>query len=151
MKSDRQNAIIDLIEKYDIETQEDMISRLRALGYEVTQATVSRDIRELKLTKLLTYGGSYKYVKNKTNHHVGNIKLNHAVVDSITKVDYSANVVVLKTYPGLANAVAVGIDSMSLQEILGSVAGDDTIIVVTRDEGCAKALEERFCKLTGSV
>ena len=151
MKSDRQNAIIDLIEKYDIETQEDMISRFRALGYEVTQATVSRDIRELKLTKLLTYGGSYKYVKNKTNHHVGNIKLNHAVVDSITKVDYSANVVVLKTYPGLANAVAVGIDSMSLQEILGSVAGDDTIIVVTRDEGCAKALEERFCKLTGSV
>ena len=115
MKSQRQSAIIELIERFEIETQEDMISRLRALGYEVTQATVSRDIRELKLTKVPTTHGTYRYVKNRTNHHEGNIKLNHAVVDSITKVDYAANVVVLKTYPGLAMAVASGVDALNLE------------------------------------
>lgn len=151
MKSDRQNAIIDLIEKYDIETQEDMISRLRVLGYEVTQATVSRDIRELKLTKLLTSGGSYKYVKNKTNHHEGNIKLNHAVVDSITKVDYSANVVVLKTYPGLAMAVASGVDALNLNNVLGCIGGDDTIMIVTRDEQTSAQISENIRELIKGI
>ena len=134
MKFDRQNAILDLIGRVEIETQEDMINRLRALGYEVTQATVSRDIRELKLSKVLTSRGTYRYVKNRANHHEGNARLNNAVVDSIIKVDYTSNIVVLKTYPGLGMAVASGVDALNLDGVLGCIGGDDTIIIVTRGE-----------------
>ena len=151
MKSSRQNAIIELIEKYDIETQEDMIAHLRALGYEVTQATVSRDIRELKLTKVLSSGGSYRYVKNKINHHEGNIKLNHAVVDSIVKVDYSANIVFLKTYPGLAMAVASGVDALNLSNVLGCIGGDDTIMIVTRNEESSAEISENIRELIKGI
>ena len=151
MKSNRQNAIIELIEKFEIETQEDMISRLRALGYEVTQATVSRDIRELKLTKVLTSHGTYRYVKNRPNHHEGNIKLNHAVVDAIVKVDYAANIVVLKTYPGLASAVATGLDSIHMVEILGCVAGDDTIMIVARDEQRASEISDKLKNMMTTI
>ncbi|MBR2388317.1 MAG: arginine repressor [Clostridia bacterium] len=151
MKSQRQSAIIELIERFEIETQEDMISRLRALGYEVTQATVSRDIRELKLTKVPTTHGTYRYVKNRTNHHEGNIKLNHAVVDSITKVDYAANVVVLKTYPGLAMAVASGVDALNLEGVLGCIGGDDTIIIVTRNEDVSASISENIKDLIKGI
>lgn len=151
MKSNRQNAIIELIEKFEIETQEDMISRLRALGYEVTQATVSRDIRELKLTKVLTSHGTYRYVKNRSNHHEGNIKLNHAVVDAIVKVDYAANIVVLKTYPGLAMAVASGVDALNLSNVLGCIGGDDTIMIVTRDEETSVQISENIRELIKGI
>ena len=151
MKSNRQNAIIELIEKFEIETQEDMISRLRSLGYEVTQATVSRDIRELKLTKVLTSHGTYRYVKNRGNHHEGNIKLNHAVVDSIVKVDYSANIVVLKTYPGLAMAVASGVDALNLSNVLGCIGGDDTIMIVTRNEETSAQISENIRELIKGI
>lgn len=151
MKSQRQKAIVDLIEKFEIETQEEMISSLRALGYDVTQATVSRDIRELKLTKVLTTQGTYRYVKNRTNHHEGNIKLNHAVVDSITKVDYSANMVVLKTYPGLAMAVASGVDALNLDGVLGCIGGDDTIIIVTRSEDVSISISENIKDLIKGI
>ena len=133
MKSERQNAMIDLISRYDIETQEEMISRLRDMGYDVTQATVSRDIRELKLTKMLTAHGTYRYVRHQENHHRGHVKLNNAVADSITSVDYSNNIIVLKTFPGLASAVAGYIDSQSFPEILGTIAGDDAVFIVIRD------------------
>ena len=151
MKSNRQTAIVELIEKFEIETQEDMISRLRALGYDVTQATVSRDIRELKLTKVLTSHGTYRYVKNRTNHHEGNIKLNHAVVDSITIVDYAANMVVLKTYPGLAMAVASGVDALNLDGVLGCIGGDDTIIIVTRSEDVSVLISENIKDLIKGI
>ena len=151
MKSNRQNAIIELIEKFEIETQEDMISRLRSLGYEVTQATVSRDIRELKLTKVLTSHGTYRYVKNRSNHHEGNIKLNHAVVDAIVKVDYAANIVVLKTYPGLAMAVASGVDALNLSNVLGCIGGDDTIMIVTRDEATSAQISENIRELIKGI
>ncbi|MGM9683772.1 MAG: arginine repressor [Eubacteriales bacterium] len=148
MKSDRQNAITDLITRYEIETQEDMINRLRTAGYDVTQATVSRDIRELKLTKVLTPHGTYRYVKNHPRSQVSNARFNNAVADSITGVDYSQNIVVIKTYPGLAMAVASGIDALNFPKILGCIAGDDTVMVVTRspessEEICDKIKELR--------
>ena len=144
MKSQRQSAIVELIEKFEIETQEEMISRLRALGYDVTQATVSRDIRELKLTKVSTSHGTYRYLKNRTNHHEGNIKLNNAVVDSIISVDYAANIVVLKTYPGLAMAVASGVDALNLEGVLGCIGGDDTIMIATRSEDISVMISENI-------
>lgn len=133
MKSQRQERILELVAKYEIETQEDMMSRLQSEGFRVTQATVSRDLKELKLTKTLTARGTYRYAVNTPRQRAVSVKFNNAMVDSIVHVDYSLNNVVIKTYPGLAQAVASGVDALNMHSILGCVAGDDTIIIVTRD------------------
>ena len=134
MKSERQNRILELVAKYEIETQEEMMERLRKEGYQVTQATVSRDLKELKLSKALTARGTYRYCVSAGRNHTGNVRLNNAMADSIVGVNYSMNNVVIKTYPGLAQAVASSVDSLNMHNILGCVAGDDTIILVTTDE-----------------
>lgn len=144
MKSGRQKKILELINRYQIETQDDLISRLMIEGYSVTQATVSRDIRELQLTKVLTGKGSYRYVAPKREELVAGMKINAALVDSIRSVDYAQNIVVLRTLPGLAGAVAAGIDSLAIADVLGCVAGDDTIIVAARSEASAKLISERI-------
>ena len=147
MKSKRQERILALIAKHEIETQDDMMNRLREEGFAVTQATVSRDLKELKLTKTLTSRGTYRYSQPSHHHMAGNAKLSRAMVDSITHVDYSLNTVVLKTYPGMAQAVASGVDALNLSEILGCVAGDDTIIVVTRGVDSAAELSEKILEM----
>ena len=145
MKSERQARILELITQFEIETQDDMMNRLRDEGFAVTQATVSRDLRELQLTKSLTARGSYRYSVNPTKNHIrNNAKLSSAMVDSVTDVDYSMNNVVIKTYPGMAQAVASGIDAMNMQDILGSVAGDDTIIIITKNEESSALIRERI-------
>jgi transcriptional regulator of arginine metabolism len=151
MKSERQNRILELVSKYEIETQEDMIDRLRAEGYAVTQATVSRDLKELKLSKALTARGTYRYCVSQGRHHTGNMRINNAMADSILHVDYSLNNVVIKTYPGLAQAVASSIDSMNMHSILGCVAGDDTIIIVSRDVESAAQISEKLKELMKSL
>lgn len=145
MKSERQARILELITQFEIETQDDMMNRLRDEGFAVTQATVSRDLRELQLTKSLTARGTYRYSVNSTKNHMrNNAKLSSAMVDSVTDVDYSMNNVVIKTYPGMAQAVASGIDAMNMQDILGSVAGDDTIIIITKNEESSALIRERI-------
>ena len=141
MKNKRQEKIISLITRYEIETQEELIGMLYKEGFQVTQATVSRDIRELKLTKVLSGRGSYRYTVPSSNENVPAIKFNRALINSIISVEYAVNNIVIKTYPGLATAVATGLDSIDSNDILGCVAGDDTIIVVTRDDDIAKAME----------
>jgi len=133
MKSERQNRILELVAKYEIETQEEMIERLRKEGYAVTQATVSRDLKELKLSKALTARGTYRYCVGTNRNPAGSVRLNNAMVDSIVSVNYSMNNVVIKTYPGMAQAVASSVDSLNMHNVLGCVAGDDTIIIVTTD------------------
>ena len=144
MKKNRHEKIIEIVEKHEIETQDELIEHLRKLGYEVTQATVSRDIRELKLTKVMSERGSYRYELPKSNETIGSFKFSHALAESITFVDYALNTVVIKTFPGMAQAVAVGIDNLHLQVILGCVAGDDTIIVVARSAEAAADLNSRI-------
>jgi transcriptional regulator of arginine metabolism len=144
MKASRQKKILELINRYQIETQDDLISRLMIEGYSVTQATASRDIRELQLTKVLTGKGSYRYVAPKREELVTGMKINAALVDSIKSVDYAQNIVVLRTLPGLAGAVAAGIDSLAIADVLGCVAGDDTIIVAARNDASAKLISERI-------
>ena len=151
MKSERQNRIIELISHMEIETQDEMIARLRADGFDVTQATISRDMRELKLTKVQTGKGSYKYVVSQTARETNQTRLNHAVVDAILSVDYAMNTVVLKTCPGMGMAVASGVDSLHLQDILGCVGGDDTIIAVTRDEESAARISQTIRDLMKSL
>jgi transcriptional regulator of arginine metabolism len=147
VKSQRHARILELVSKYEIETQEDMMTRLLADGFKVTQATVSRDLKELKLTKTLTARGTYRYAVNTARQHTGSVKLNNAMVDSIIQVDYSLNNVVIKTYPGLANAVASGVDALNMHSILGCVAGDDTIIIITRDEESSAELSQTLTDL----
>ena len=144
MKSLRQEKILEIINKYEVETQDDLIFHLNAEGFSVTQATVSRDIRQMKLTKVLTGRGSYRYIQSTRKAGDDGVRFNNALVDSILNVDYAGNIIVLKTYPGLASAVATGIDSIHMIEILGCVAGDDTIIIVARDEKRAGEISEKL-------
>ncbi len=150
MKSQRQARILELIEKYEVETQEDMMSLLLSEGFKVTQATVSRDLKELKLTKTLTARGSYRYTVGQNNYRSGSIKLNNSMADSIVSVEYALNNVVIKTYPGLAQAVAFAVDSLELTGVLGCVAGDDTIIIVTRTEDSSLDICEHIKELVKS-
>jgi len=144
MKTNRQKKILEIVTRHHVETQDDLIYHLMEEGYTVTQATISRDIRELQLTKVLTGKGSYRYVAPKKEDMVTGMKFNAALVDSITSVDYALNIIVIKTYPGLAQAVAAGVDNLSLADLLGCVAGDDTILIATRSETSAKLISERI-------
>ena len=144
MKANRQKKILEIVSRYTIETQDDLIYRLEMEGHNVTQATISRDIRELQLTKVLSGKGTYRYVAPKKEDLAGGMKITAALVESIISVEYAQNIVVIKTFPGLANAVAGGIDNLSIPEVLGCVAGDDTILVAARTEAAAKHFSERI-------
>ena len=143
MKNKRQEKILDIIERYNVETQDDLIKHLKKEGFETTQATISRDIRELKLAKGTTPDGICKYaVVSKKEHVIP--RFNSALTESITKVDYAGNLIVVKTYPGMAGAVATCIDSFNIDDIIGCVAGDDAILVVTRDLETAAELSDKI-------
>ena len=151
MKRNRQEKLLEIIAKYDVDTQDELIERLRECGFETTQATISRDIRELKIAKINNGKGSYRYYLPKTSSRVEDFKFNTALIDSILHVDQAMNIVVLKTYPGLAQAVGAGIDGMHESSILGCVAGDDTILIVLRDEESAKLISARIQDLLMAV
>lgn len=147
MKSKRQGKILELIKKYDIETQDELIARLAEAGIGATQATISRDIRELKLTKVTSESGKYKYVRSNAHSGVSMAKFNTSILESITSADYSLNDLVIKTIPSMASAIAAGIDDMDMREVLGCVAGDDCVIVITRTEEDAAFLCRKFREL----
>lgn len=151
MKKNRQEKLLELISRYEIETQDDLIEKLRENGFNVTQATISRDIRELKIAKMTTGKGTYRYVLPRHAESAPGVKFSAVLTDSIVKVNSSQNLVVLKTYPGMAQAVAVGIDHMNYQQILGCVAGDDTILVVMQDEECAAAFSGQVQELLRNI
>ena len=150
MKSSRQEKILELIAQYEIETQDDLIHHLQIAGFDVTQATISRDIRELKLTKVLTGHGSYRYVLPSQPDAIPHSNYNRTLVESIISADAAGNILVIHTYPGLAQAVALGIDSMNLPKILGTVGGDDTVISVTKDPEYAKEAARKIHDLMRS-
>ena len=144
MKSNRQNAIIDIIENNDIETQEELIGLLSERGFNVTQATVSRDIRELKLIKVTGELGKYKYIVPQTGTEDNQHVYVAAFAASVKSVDCAMNLVIIKTYPGLANAVAANLDSQDTLDIVGCVAGDDTIFAATRTPELAAEVCEKI-------
>lgn len=152
MKSKRQEKILELISEFEIETQEELIFYLNKYGFEATQATISRDIRELKLTKIVGSTGNYRYAaSHRESRQNPSPKFNGVLVDSITKVSYANNIIVLKTFPGLANAIGSGIDSIHSPDILGCVAGDDTVIIVLKNENAAKETSEKLKQMMRSV
>ena len=148
MKSKRQNEIIRLIASRDIETQEELASELRALGYKVTQATVSRDIRELRLIKVASKGGGFKYAKPDRHEIAVSERLTRILCDSLVNVDSSGNIIVVKTLSGAANVAAEALDNLGWPEILGTIAGDNTIFIVTRTEADTTEITNRIRRLT---
>lgn len=132
MKTKRQRKIIELITNYDIETQEELVAKLVENGFNVTQATISRDIRELNLTKIATKGGKQKYAVQSSSDIVSNSKYMRVLNDGIITMDTAGNILVVKTVSGMAMAVAAALDAMQIKEILGCIAGDDTIMCVVK-------------------
>lgn len=132
MKGNRQEKILELIEQYDIETQTQLAEHLQAAGYDVTQATVSRDIRKLKLSKVSTTGGKQKYVGAKQEDSKLGEKYICVLKDGFISMASAQNILVIKTVPGMAMAVAAAIDAMHMNQIVGSIAGDDTIMAAIR-------------------
>ena len=132
MKTKRQTKILELIKKYEIETQEDLSAYLEREGYQVTQATVSRDIRELKLTKVSLTNGRQKYIALLETNEDLSQKYERIFRDGFISMDIAQNLLVVKTVPGMAMAVAAALDALQLKEIVGTIAGDDTIMCAAR-------------------
>lgn len=143
MKQKRHTAILDLIARFEIVTQEELASRLREEGFQVTQATVSRDIKELQLTKIPGASGVYKYAQPKETESAWGHQL-LIISRSVCSVCHAQNMVVIKTKAGMAQAAAAVLDSLLIEEIVGSLAGDDTIFCVTQDTEAAVRLTERI-------
>ena len=142
MKTTRQAKILELIQKKDVETQEELSAYLEKEGFQVTQATVSRDIRELKLTKISTDNGRQKYAVITDAE-----KYARVLREGFLSVDAAENIVVIKTVSGMAGAVAAAVDAMRMQEIVGSLAGDDTILCVIRTSDDAVHIMKKLRKI----
>ena len=144
MKNIRQAAILSMIEQHDIETQEELASRLRKMGIDVTQATVSRDIKELRLLKVLSATGGYKYATADKAEHGLSDRFVRMFKDSVLSINYANNIIVIRTLSGSASVAAEAIDSMRLPQILGTMAGDNTILVIVKTEEEAVQTVESF-------
>ena len=148
MKKLRQKTILDLITENIIDTQEDLQRFLEKRGFDVTQATVSRDIKELRIVKELTSLGTYRYsVSEKDAPPALTDRLNTIFRECVTSIDYAENIIVIHTLPGLASAAGSALDAMKINVVLGTLAGDDTVMIVMRDSNAAAA----FCGEIKSV
>lgn len=147
MKTKRQAKILELIKKNEIETQEELSDYLEKEGYQVTQATVSRDIRELKLTKVAMNNGKQKYVVLSETADDMTEKFVHVFKTGFVSMDMAQNILVIKTVSGMAMAVAAALDAMQLHEIVGCIAGDDTIMCAVRSVDDTVAIMGRLRKV----
>ena len=149
MRTTRQNAILSLIEAKAIETQQELTDELISMGLNVTQATVSRDIKDLRLVKIQTVDGKYRYAHAGTAQGpTDDSSRIHAIFShSVVSIDYAVNNIVIKTLSGMAQAAAITLEGMNLPEILGTIGGDDTVLVVVRSENHAKKLTEQLKKM----
>ena len=149
MKIGRQAKIVDLISRYDIETQEELAEHLNREGYKVTQATISRDIRELKLTKIPTNDGRQKYALMNAGGTGMNEKYLRILAEGFVSMDMAQNILVVKTVSGMAMAVAAALDAMHWTEVAGCIAGDDTIMCAIRSVEDTVRVMEKINKIVG--
>lgn len=147
MKYTRHAKILEIIDLKEIETQDELSDELGMLGLNVTQATVSRDIKELRLIKVLTKNGRYKYSTLKDQENVLSDRLAKLFKNSVLSIDYAGNILVMKTLTGAGQAAAAAIDAAQLDDIVGTIAGDDTIFIVVRDVSKIEEIIEHFKKL----
>lgn len=144
MKKRRHEMIVDFISNYDIETQEELVSYLRQEGFDVTQATVSRDIRELNLSKISTGGGRQKYIVLPKEDGKLSDKYIRVLRDGFVSMNMAQNILVIKTVQGMAMAVAAAVDAMKMPEIVGCIAGDDTIMAAIKTVDDTKIVMEKL-------
>lgn len=154
MKNERREVILKLISEKALETQEDLINELSALGFEVTQSTVSRDIKQLGLVKVLDKNGRYKYAQRFTQRDVSfadkDVDLEHLLNifrRSVISVRYAVNDVVIKCYSGMAQSTCVALDNMFHDMFLGTIAGEDTVFVITENEEAAISLSKKLLNI----
>ena len=142
MKSQRQAKIMEIISTRNVETQEQLLAALQQEGFRGTQATISRDIKELRIVKELTSMGTYRYTTS-SNEMSGSFssRLNTIFRECVVNFDYAQNIIIIRTLPGLASAAGSAIDAMNFSTVVGTLAGDDTVMVVMRDNNAAAA----FC------
>ncbi|MGE5495451.1 MAG: arginine repressor [Burkholderiales bacterium] len=150
MKQGRQSAILEIIGKYDVETQDELSAILKERGFEVTQATISRDIKELKLVKVQSGNGTYKYAVASNGQHGKLDVLKRVFKETVVSVQQAAALVIVKTITGSANAAAEAIDALNLPEVAGTLAGDNTIFIAVKEEGEQRKVIEELTKLIGS-
>lgn len=147
MKVGRQTKIIELINQFDIETQEELADRLNAAGYNVTQATISRDIRELKLTKVSVDGNRQKYIILQNQESGLYEKYVRVLSDGLISMDKAQNILVVKTVGGMAMAVAAALDNLNISGIVGCIAGDDTVMCAIRESDEVVFVMDKITKL----
>ena len=148
MKFKRQAAILDMITTNEIKTQEELSAHLRERGYNATQATISRDMKELRLIKVASHSGGYQYSTPEQSSSATHMsRLKNIFRECVVKVDRAQNLVVLKTLVGMANAAAAAIDAMKIRDIVGTLAGDDNILVILRTNEEA----EKFCEMVAGM
>ncbi|MBD2869568.1 transcriptional regulator AhrC/ArgR [Paenibacillus arenilitoris] len=148
MKGIRQYRIKEIISNHEIETQEELVEALRATGMQVTQATVSRDMKELMLIKVPSGEGKYFYSLPQDNQKQNPIhKLKRALLDHFVHIDYTDNLVVMKCLPGTANAIGALVDNMEWSEVMGTICGDDTILMICRSKAQSAEVVERLLEL----
>jgi len=148
MRYSRQNKILEIIKENEIDTQEKLAETLKESGFEVTQATVSRDIKELQLIKTLSPSGKYKYVTAENFDHSITDRFINIFKETVQSVNSAANMIVIKTLSGCANAAAEAIDSLHYPHIVGTVAGDNTVLIVVDEAENTKLLVSHFSDLT---
>ena len=147
MKRARQEAILNIIQTVNVETQEQLLDELKARGYSATQATISRDIKELRLVKELS-GGGYRYAFSERKGLADSeVRLRNIFKEGVTSVDLAQNIVVVRTMPGLASAACSALDGMEIPGMVGSLAGDDTGILIMRDNASAERFNQEVHKL----
>ena len=147
MKSKRQEKILELIEKYNIETQEELIARLAECGIESKQTTVSRDIKELRLVKTMGANGQYKYAVTKTESDELLSKFKSIFAQSVVSADFAGNIIAIRCYTGMAQAACAAFDSMHWEGLVGTLAGDDTIFALCRNESYASQMKDSIKRL----
>lgn len=150
MKLGRHSKIVELIGQYEIETQEELAEMLSQAGFKVTQATISRDIRELKLSKVASSGGRQKYAILQPVQEVENDKYIRVLRDGFVSMDMAMNILVIRTVPGMAMAVAAALDACRLEEVVGSIAGDDTIMCAVRSVDQTIILMDKIGKMVNN-
>ncbi len=148
MKRGRQETLVKLIQSKEMSTQDELIEELRLCGYNVTQATISRDIKELKLVKVMSRDGKYCYALSGTKENDASKRLRSLMTSAVTDIDIAGNLVIIKTEAGMAQALCAAIDSADFSEIVGSIAGDDTIFLAAKTPESAAAAASNFRKMT---
>lgn len=147
MKTRRHAKILEIINEYAVDTQEELLTHLKEAGFDVTQATVSRDIKELRLIKALGHDGTYRYSTVKVEKDTISAKFHSLFSDAVINIDYAGNIVVVRCLPGMAQAACAALDAMQWGSVVGSLAGEDTFICITKDENRSVDLVTELKKL----